>query len=141
MTQFNYVLIMSNNNPLAQKSNIRYSDLAPFIEIAHADPFVPSLSLAQVKKEELPDNTDRRIFVFERASQFELLARNHETFMWMSPVPDSLLSRYDLVQKKCSDNIKVYRDVLIHRSNYKLTELDKRFVSELKNAIRECFAH
>ena len=41
--------------------------------IAHGDPYVPSLPLSRVMKEELPDNTDRRIYVFERANQLDLL--------------------------------------------------------------------
>ena len=70
VTKFRYVLLMNKNSPLAKKENITYDDLKDKIEIAHADPYVPSLPLAQIKKEELPDNSDRRIFVFERASQF-----------------------------------------------------------------------
>ena len=36
--EFHYVLIMSKENPLAKKDEIHYSDLKPFIKIAHADP-------------------------------------------------------------------------------------------------------
>ena len=125
---------MNEKHPLADRSTVYFSDLEPYIEIAHGDPFVPSLSLAEVRKSELPDNTERRIFVFERASQFELLAENPDTFMWVSPMPDVLLGRYGLVQKKCPDNMKIYRDVLVHKKDYKLTELDKMFIEELGEA-------
>ena len=94
VTEFHYVLAMSREHSLAEKEEIAFADLRPYIEIAHADPYVPSVPLAMVKKEELPDDMDRRIFVFERASQFELLSQNHETFMWLSPVPQTLLDRY-----------------------------------------------
>lgn len=59
---------MNGKSPLADKENITFDDLKNLIEIAHADPYVPSLPLSEVKKEELPDNSQRRIFVFERAS-------------------------------------------------------------------------
>ena len=85
----------------------------------------------------MPDNIDRRIFVFERASQFELLSENPETFMWVSPVPDTLLERYGLVQKKCMDNQKIYKDVLIYKKDYRLTELDNLFITELCKARRQ----
>ncbi len=134
VTEFNYVLVMSKNHPLAKVEHINFSDLSPYIEIAHADPYVPSLSLSEVRKTELPDNIDRRIFVFERASQFELLSDNEETFMWVSPVPDELLARYGLVQKRCEDNKKIYRDVLIYREDYHLTKLDRLFIDELAKA-------
>ena len=131
VTEFTYSLIMSADNPLADKENITFDDLKTLIEIAHADPYVPSIPMSKVVKEELPDNIDRRIFIFERASQFDLLAKNPQTFMWVSPVPKDLLERYNLIQKKCDKNIKIYKDVLIYKKGYKLSSLDKKFIAEL----------
>lgn len=137
ITEFSYSLIMSADSPLAQKEEITFDDLKGFIEIAHADPYVPSMPLSKVVKEELPDNIDRRIFIFERASQFDLLYKNPDTFMWVSPAPDSLLKRYNLVQKKCVDNKKIYKDVLIYKNGYKLSKLDRQFMTELCEAKRK----
>lgn len=137
VTEFSYCLIMSKNSPLAQYDTITFDDLIDYIEIAHADPYVPSVSVARVVKEELPDNIDRRIFVFERGSQFDLLCKNPETFMWVSPAPADMLERYDLVQKKCVDNQKVYKDVLIYKKGYKLTDLDKKFITALCESKRK----
>ncbi len=131
VTNFTYSLIMSADNPLAKKENITFNDLIGFIEIAHADPFVPSLPLSRVVKEELPDNVKRRIFIFERASQVDLLSKNHETFMWVSPTSPEILETYNLVQKKCIDNTRVYKDVLIYKNGYKLTNLDRKFIDSL----------
>lgn len=139
LTLFNYYLAMSKNHPLAEKREIDFDDLKDYIEVAHADPYVPSLSAAVVRKEELPDNTKRRIFVFERASQFELLNMTEGTFMWVSPLPEKLLEQYGLVQKKCACNQKVYKDILIYPKNYKLSKLDKMFISELKDTIRDLY--
>ena len=139
VTEFKYVLALSKQNPLADKSSITFDDLKPYIEIAHADPYVPSLPFAKVKKEELPDNTARRIFVFERGSQFELLSRNPETFMWVSPMPQSVADRYNLVQRVCDENKRVYRDALIYGENYKLTALDKLFIQKLTETKNELF--
>ena len=137
VTEFTYSLIMSADSPLAKKEEIAFDDLADYIEIAHADPYVPSMPLSKVVKEELPDNVDRRIFIFERASQFDLLSNNPETFMWVSPAPESLLKRYNLIQKKCIDNKKIYKDVLIYKNGYKLSKLDKQFITELCEAKRK----
>ncbi len=134
VTEFTYSIVISEENPLAKLSEIHYSDLAAFTEIAHADPYVPSLSMSVLRKEELPDNTNCRIFVFERASQFELLSENINTFMWKSPAPERTLKRYGLVQKPCADNTKKYMDLLIYRKDHILTELDKMFISELFDA-------
>lgn len=137
VTEFNYVLLMSQKSVLAEKEEIFYDDLTDMIAIAHADPFVPSLPFAEVKKEELPNNTKRRIFVFERASQFELLSQNPETFMWVSPIPQNLLDRYGLVQRSCNENRRKYKDVLIHKKEYVLSPLDDLFISELCKAKRK----
>ncbi len=135
--EFSYNLVMSREHPLAAKQNITFEDLRPYIEIAHGDPFVPTLSLAAVRKEELPDNTNRRICVFERASQFELLSMNKESFMWLSPVPELILERFNLVQKKCAENTRIYKDVLIYRQDYRLSPLDNEFITQLCFTKRE----
>ena len=137
ITEFTYKIIMSKNSPLAKLDTISFDDLVDYIEIAHADPYVPSVPVSKVVKEELSDDINRRIFVFERTSQFELLSRNLETFMWVSPIPTSLLERYDLVQKECSENRKIYKDLLIYKNGYKLSKLDCRFITELCESKRK----
>jgi DNA-binding transcriptional LysR family regulator len=139
VAEFSYSLLMSRDNPLAEKDEITFDDLVPYIEVAHADPYVPSLPLAKVVKEELPDNIDRRIFIFERASQFDILSENPETFMWVSPTSKKLLDRYGLVEKKCVDNRRVYKDVFIYRKGYNLTTLDKRFITAVCESKRAHF--
>ena len=139
VTEFSYKLVMSSENPLAKKENITFDDLTDYIEVAHADPYVPSLPLAKVVKEELPDNIERRIFIFERASQNDLLSQNKETFMWVSPIPQDTLNKYNLVQVDCVDNKKVYKDILIYKKGYKLTDLDKKFITALCDAKRKNF--
>lgn len=139
IAEFSYVLVMSKHHKLANCEEIRYDDLKNYVEIAHADPFVPSLPFSAVRKEELPSDIDKRIFVFERASQFELLSENTDTFMWVSPVPEKLLKRYGLIQRQSPDNRRVYKDMLIYRKDYKLTDLDKMFITELCDSKRKNF--
>ena len=139
VAKFHYVLIMSSRSPIAKKDVIHFTDLHQLIEIAHADPFVPSLPLSVVKKEELPDNVKRRIFVFERGTQFDLLSENPETFMWVSPMPERILECHGLIQRECPDNTKAYKDVLIYRRNYELSELDRKFIAEVRKSIQNNF--
>lgn len=137
VAEFSYVLITSRDCPLATKEHITYDDLADYIEIAHADPYVPSLSMSKVFREELPDNIGKRIFVFERASQFDLLSENPKTFMWVSPASEKILERYNLVQRTVDGNKKIYKDMLIYHKGYKLTKLDKDFITALCAARRK----
>ena len=99
VAEFSYQVIMSRDNPLAQKEEITLEDLSAYIEINHADPYVPSLPLSKVIKDELPDRIERRIFIFERGSQFDLLSENPNTFMWVSPASEKVLQRYILIQR------------------------------------------
>ena len=136
ITEFSYCLVMSEASPLAEKESVRLENLQDYVEISHTD--LQGQSTSKTAKEELPDNISRRIFVSERAGQFELLSENPKTFMWVSPLPDKILKRYGLVQKKCQDNKKIYKDVLIHREGYRLTEMDKQFITTLCDAKRKC---
>lgn len=138
ITEFRYSLLISERSSLNALERITPADLADKLEIAHADPYVPSLPMSEVKKEELPDMA-RRIFVFERASQLELLSENPETFMWVSRMPPRLLERYGLVQRDCEGDRKVYKDVMIHPKDHRLTELDNEFIFELCRVKREIF--
>ena len=139
LAEFHYVLLMHKDSKLAALDEIRFSDLSSMIEIAHADPFVPSLPMAQVLKSERQTDIKRLIYVFERASQFDLLTQNKNTFIWVSPQPKELLTRLGLVQRECPDNRRVYKDVLIYRKDYKLTNLDKCFIAEIGKSKRRYF--
>lgn len=138
IAEFHYVLLMHADSPLAGKEQLTFADLHDLTEIAHADPYVPSLPLTEIRKEELP-SVSRRICVFERGSQFDLLCANPRTFMWVSPVPPDLLARYGLVQRVCGENRRIYKDMMIYRKDYRLTELDRAFISELCRVRREIF--
>lgn len=136
IANFSYQLVMSENHPLATKDNIALRDLSSYIEICHADPYVPSLPLVDAKKAELSEFVDKRIYIYERGSQFDLLEKVNDTFMWVSPLPDELLKQHRLVVKNCSENVKIYRDVLVYKNDYVLSDLDKAFITDVCNAKR-----
>ena len=128
--EFEPVVIMSKNNPLAGSDSVSESELSDFVEIIHGDPYVPSLPVSEVRREE-ESGTDRHIYVFERGSQMELLSETDDSFMRVSPVPQKILDRFSLVQKKLEGCTKRYRDVLVYKENYRLTPLDRAFIDEL----------
>lgn len=137
VSEFSYVLLLKRRSELAKKEEITQNDLKNCIEVTHGDPYVPSLPLIDVKKAELSPEIDKRIYVFERATQFTLLETVPNTFMWVSPLPEDLLQKYDLVMRECSEYQKTYKDVLIHRKDYKLSELDKQFITDVIEAKRQ----
>ncbi|MGI6152862.1 MAG: LysR family transcriptional regulator [Christensenellaceae bacterium] len=124
---FEYSVLMSSLSPLAVEKELRPDMLAPYIEILHGDlavPFVP-------EKEEGPMRAKRRIYVFERGSQFDLLTRISESYMWVSPMPKDILRRNYLTIKKCRDSIR-HKDVLVYRDSYRMGKLDELFLAKLE---------
>ena len=62
---------------------------------------------------------------------------NPETYMWVSPVPQKTLERFGLAQRKCDENKRVYKDLLIHRKDYSHSELDNMFIEYVIKSKRE----
>ncbi len=135
--EFKYNLVVSKESKLANEKDLSEEILCGYTEIAHADPYVPSLPFAEVKKEEFSKNAKNRIFVFDRASQFELLAKNKNTFMWVSPIPEDLLLRYGLIQLDSVKSDRIYKDMLIYKKDHSLSKLDKLFIEKLISSKRE----
>lgn len=138
VAEFKHFLLMSKESELAKRKEIFYSDLRNMIEVAHGDPTLPTMALGHSRKGGLEEEPERKVFVFERCSQFDLLEENPETFMWVSPIPNRILDRYGLVMRQCSDNDSFYKDVLIYRKDYILSALDKQFITDLCECKREC---
>ena len=139
IAEFTYALIMSREHPLADKDDLTLADLKEYIEITKADSYVPEFSFAAQGEKNIASDVDRRIYIFERASEFDLLSTNTETFMWVSPTPQRILDRYNLVLKKCSENNRVYRDLLIYKKGNKLSQLDDIFMTNLIDSKRSAF--
>ena len=136
VAEFSNVLIMNPSSPLAKKEKITSDDLASLIEISPDDPHASSPLFAKIEKEERPDNVNRKIILSDRAGQFDLLTKNPQTYLWSSPISQELLDHRGLTQRPYTDNPRRYKDVLIYRNGYKLTKLDKQFITSLCEAKR-----
>lgn len=131
LCQFPYRALMSREHPLADCPAVTLAQLGDYIELAHGDPYVPSMPSADARRAELAQQIDKRIFVFERGSQFDLLCDLPGCYMWVSPVPRRMLERYGLVEKRCEDHDRLYKDALVYREGYRFTRLDRMFLREL----------
>ena len=133
--EFENLVIMSNRHPLAKADVIDHTKLSNYIRITHGDTPVPTLPLTKnpiVKEGEL----SRRIEVYERGSELELLCRIPITYMFSSPEPKETLERFSLVQKKCVRPDNVCKDILIYRKGYNFSQYDELFVNLLNKTIR-----
>lgn len=132
--EFEYQALMPLRNPLAGKQKISLEDLVPLTEIIHGDwdvPFIPSDEQEQILS--VP-NQKKKVYVYERGSQFDLLQSIPDSFMWVSPVPEQLLQRYQLVQLGCSEMAgRPFRDVLISPQGYRFSNVEKGFIQRVKD--------
>ncbi len=129
--EFDYLALMSKRHPLANAKQVEYAKLSSFIEIVHGDTMVPYIPSCAVRKSDGSPQGEKQIFVYERCSQFDLLMQIPKTYMWVSPIPDEFLRRYELVQRKCDASHHRYKDVLIYPKGYKFSALDKKFLDKL----------
>lgn len=126
--EFEYVLVMSKEHPLADREEIAVSDLQDYIQISHGDIKFHQEKNANSKNEEANNKT---IYVYERGSQFDLLANVPTTYMWVSPIPKHILEKNNLIQKSCKIENNTYRDVVIFRKDYHLEDIDRLFQKKI----------
>ncbi len=130
VTEFTAKLLLSENSPLAKKEKITPDDLCGGTEIAHADS--PPVC------EELKKGGNA-IYVYEREAAYELLRSVPGTYAFASPSPPDMLKRMGLVLRELSGSAPLMRDVMIYRRDYRLSEADKMFITEMTKAKRICF--
>ena len=132
ISSFRYRVAASRGSRLAGLDRVRHSDLEGLYEIAHRNAFFSEFPLSIVQEKDTHRDTENRIYVFDRSSQFELLSGNPKTYMWVSPMPDSVIEMYNLVLKDCPDSDSEYYDVMIKRKDYTPSSLDRMFLSCLR---------
>ncbi len=134
---FEYLALMSRKHPLAAAPEISYSDLRQFTEIVHDDNSVPAMPVSEARVLAQKHEKKKKIAVYERGIQFELLYRLPSTYIWVSPMPREVLELFDLVQRPCCDADNSFRDILIFRKNYRFSSEDKTFIKKLKETAAE----
>lgn len=134
--EFKYLLLMSKDNPLVLQ-DISFQDLKKQIELMHGDVSLPGSPLAFTNQMNEKLSTPHVINIYERGSQFEILDKLKNSYMWVSPMPQETLERFHLVQKECVDMETRCMDLLIYRQGYQLREEDNDFIECLKDVIRD----
>jgi DNA-binding transcriptional LysR family regulator len=137
--EFEYVVLMSAQHPLAERPEVDYNELGNYIEIIQGDLAIPSLPFAEIRKMQREEHLKKHIYVYERGSQFELLSKVTKTYMWVSPIPAELLQRYGLVQRPCEAARRQVKDLLIYPKGYRLSKVEKAFLEKLQ-AVRDRLA-
>ena len=135
--EFEHLALMSREHPLAEENQISYEHLKRYIEIVHGDLGVPYLTDHDQKRVPTGEHLKKKIYVYERGSQFDMLCQVPTTYMWVSPIPGIWLNRYDLVQRRCTEADNKYKDVLIYPKSYDFSQLDKKYLDKLYESKNE----
>ena len=125
---FQYLAMLRVDHPAARKPIVTLADLRDSVSVGQGDVYVPSLPHSTC---DMPDGALRSIRLYDRTSQFELIAALPLAYAWVSPVPKEMLDRYRLTLRTCSDNPARHKDVLIYRKQYMLSPMDDLFLAEL----------
>lgn len=133
--EFEYRVLMSAKHPLAAAAIEDYSMLHTYTEIIHGDISIPALPISEVKQIAKTDERKKKIALYERGSQFELLSRIPTTYMWVSPMPKDVLACFSLVQKACAMAKNKYKDILIFRKGYRFSDEEEIFFRKLHESV------
>ncbi len=125
-----YMALMRGDHPLAQKESLTARDFLPYVEVVFGDETVPYVRTSEAKTVSGELKNKKRVLVYDRATQFDLLRTNPLAYMWVSPLPEEVLRGYGLKQFKCA-RAGNFEDFLIYRSGYRFSRLDRAFVDKL----------
>lgn len=136
--EFDYLLLTSKDNIIADKHIRSNEDLNDCIEIVYGDERLPSgdyIDLNDNDREEQSQN--KVIYIYDRGIQFEMLESIPNSYMWVSPIPQHILDQYGLIQKRCGAYAKYMKDVLISRKDYTHKSHAKEFIEMLREKTKE----
>lgn len=125
-----YVALMHKDHPLARRSDLTAEDFLPYVEVVFGDETVPYIRISEAKVVSGALQNKKRVRIYDRATQFDLLHANPRAYTWVSPLPEKTLQNADLIQRRCTVTGK-FEDFLIYRSGYRFSRLDHAFVDKL----------
>ena len=126
--EFSYLLLTSQDSPLARRQVRELDELNDYIEVLHGDTHLPGEE-STVSRWEV--NPNRRIHVYERCSQFSILQNLPTAYMWSSPMPQRALEQYHLALHNCPAQKQQMRDVLVYSEREPLQPEEQLFVQLL----------
>lgn len=134
--EFTMCIIMHKSHPLAECKAIPFHALEQYIEILHGDFQDPHITFNTIKKE--PDITmpPKRIYIYDRSSQFDLLEQVKGSYLWVSPMPEEILKKHHLVTRKCSFASPT-TDMMIYSHKDMLKSHERAFINILRTTLNE----
>ena len=131
LTEFERVIAMSKDSPLASLDVVTPEDLEALVEIVSEDPSSLPYKPSPAQNETYTTSKAGMIIVNDRAMQLCLMEKMPNAYIRTSPIPSEVLDRYNLTPRPCESGNEVYRDVLIYRKKYRLTVYDNEMIKRI----------
>ncbi len=129
--EFRYAVLISSCHTLSRMESITVKDLSGCTEICADTPRTDTSRTSEAVFRLSVKNTGR-VLTTDQESRLYMLGAVPSAYMWSPPVPADVLERYRLVRLICSDSKTKYTDLLIYRRDHEHSELDRKFINELK---------
>ena len=133
LLNFEMQLLLSRSHPLAEAKSINRSQLEPYTELLFADAQEPALPKSRLSDSAELFKPKSCINIFDRGSQFSFLQNVQGSYLWVSPMPQQELLRYNLVVKPCKD-VGLSRDIIIYKNKDTLSDVQLEFIKLLHTA-------
>lgn len=128
LADFRMSLLIGSASPLAAFGEVPFRALEGLLELAEGDFRVPSVEGARAARER---QSGSRVLVFDRGSQYDILKRMPESYMWVSPVPEDVLMKEGLLLKPCTGAFRA-KDFLVYKRNHAFTRAERSFLAEVR---------
>lgn len=135
--EYNMQILIAKNHPLARMREIPYHMLSGFVEIVHGDTRESPVSLSELSLGATMANPSKKIYVYERGSQFDLIKLVPGSFMWVSPIPQYILEEKQMVLRPCLTTANICRDVAVYPRGHILNRYEQQFLTEVRNTIHK----
>jgi len=123
LSQGNYQVIISQENPLHTRGVLSKADLEGLTEITHNDAFSPTSQI---------DLSQNKLYTKDRMAQLQLLTGLPYAFLRSEPLPKQILDAHKLSQHPCSDLGAKYQNALIFNPQCTMSEIETAFLDYLK---------
>ena len=132
---FDAVLLASHLSELSRATPITRQMLKNYTEITYGDVYSPQM---RTDSATIPYNTPQKnsIKLDDREVSLSLLSQMRYAYMITAPVPQRILDRYGIVERKC-EFVKRYTDMIVYLNDYNFTQLDHDFMNALYAANNE----
>ena len=128
--QSGYMALMGRDHPLASQDSLTAEELAPYIEIAYGDEEVPYIRTSEAEGPSEAHRGTKRILVYDRGSCLDLLRTNPYAYARSSALPEDMLERNGLVQRKCRNGGQ-FKDLIVSKQGYRFSKLDRALIDRL----------